>query len=72
MTTDSTKALIGTIAGLAALVAIFAIMADCSKGVSRTSAASVEACVQRGGKWIGDNAGAQPNTDFCEMPDQRK
>jgi hypothetical protein len=49
--TNSTKTLIGTIAGLAALVAIFAIMSDCSKHVSDTGAAN---CVATGGTWNPD------------------
>jgi hypothetical protein len=67
---DSTKTLVGSISALVCLVAIFAIMADCSKAVSRTGSDAVEACVERGGKWIGNNSGTQPLTDFCLMPDK--
>jgi hypothetical protein len=70
--TDSTKSLIGTIAGLAALVAVFAIMSDCSKAVSRTGSDAVEACITKGGKWLGSNSGAFPSTDVCVEPEPRK
>jgi hypothetical protein len=65
---ESTKALVGTIVGFAALVAIFAIMADCSKAVSRTGTDAVEACIKRGGEWIGDNSGDVTRIDTCVEP----
>jgi hypothetical protein len=48
-----------------ALVATFAIMADCSKQVSRTGSEAVEACVKRGGAWIGNNDGLATGLDIC-------
>jgi hypothetical protein len=46
-----TKALIATVAALAALVVIFAIMSDCSKQVAAAEADPQRACVEGGGTW---------------------
>lgn len=48
--TDSTKAALCTVTGFAALVACFAIMADCSKSVARTNGEAE--CVAGGGVWL--------------------
>ena len=48
----STKTLIGSIAGLAAMVAIFAIMSDCSKHVADVEANPKKACADAGGTWV--------------------
>lgn len=49
--TDGTKALVGTIAALFALVAMFAIMADCSKHVANVEADPHRVCLEVGGWW---------------------
>lgn len=54
--TDSTKTLIGTIAGLLALVATFAIMSDCSKHVADVEADPRKACLEAGGRWVNFDA----------------
>ena len=48
---DGTKTLIGVIVGLAALVAIFGIMSDCSKHVADVEANPQKACLEAGGEW---------------------
>jgi hypothetical protein len=48
---ESTKILIGTVAGLIALVSVFALMADCSKHVADVEANPQKACLEGGGYW---------------------
>lgn len=50
------------VAGIAALVAIFAIMADCSKTVARVNAEGVN-CVSQGGRWEPSDYG----DSYCVM-----
>jgi hypothetical protein len=63
---DSAKlTLIGTVAALIALVAIFMIMADCSKHISDVEASPKAACSLRGGVWFKDT----PNRiGYCVEP----
>ena len=62
---DSTKVLVGSIAALAALVAVFAIMSDCSKHVADVEANPKKACLEGGGYW--SRLGAAPDqVGHCE------
>lgn len=49
--TDGTRMLVGTIAALAAVVAVFSIMASCSIQVAQFDGAAKAVCIQSGGVW---------------------
>jgi hypothetical protein len=62
---DSTKTLIGSISALASLVAISAIMSDCSKHVADVEANPQMACIKGGGTWSRLNT-APSQVGHCE------
>ena len=69
---DSTSGVLGGAIAAVAVVLSVALMADCSKSVSRTGSEAVEACVRSGGQWVGSNDGNFDSLDHCIMPKARQ
>ena len=65
---DSTKTLVGTIAGLVTLVAMFALMTNCSIKIARIDAQAAE-CAKRGGDF---RRGIGEGDSYCLVLDGRK